>query len=73
LLKKGAYINVQDHKGETPLSLAAKGGHIEIVQALLDKFADVYVEGEDSKTALYWAVDKNQIAVSSMIRGTLTG
>ena len=25
LLRKGAYINIQDHKGETPLIHAAKG------------------------------------------------
>jgi len=53
--------NVTDEKGNTALIAAAKEGHQEIVQLLLEKGADI--EGRDSKfggTPLIWAAIRGQ-------------
>jgi len=34
LIQHGAEVNIQSHKGQTPLSLAEKGGYAEIVEML---------------------------------------
>uniref|UniRef100_A0A674BS46 Kinase D interacting substrate 220 n=1 Tax=Salmo trutta TaxID=8032 RepID=A0A674BS46_SALTR len=54
--------------GETVLIGAVRGGHVEIVRALLNKYADIDVKGQDSKTALYWAVEKGN---ATMVRDIL--
>ena len=45
LLAAGAYVNPPDRLGDTILIHAVKGGHLEVVKALLKKCADVDVEG----------------------------
>jgi len=41
ILKKGAHVNEQDQRGNTPLHLAAQRGHGILVQFLVDHKADV--------------------------------
>jgi ankyrin repeat protein len=41
LLQHGAQIDFEGHEGETPLLLAAAGGHHEVVRLLLTEGADV--------------------------------
>ena len=36
---------------------------MEIVRALLDKFADVELSDDDNRTALYWASEKNGLEI----------
>ena len=45
LLEAGAYVNPPDRLGDTILIHAVKGGHLDVVRALLKKCADVDVEG----------------------------
>lgn len=53
-------INVKDRTfGYTPLIVAARQGHIDIVQILLERGADVEATDNYGSTALYWA-KKNQ-------------
>ncbi|KAG7258675.1 hypothetical protein CRUP_029077, partial [Coryphaenoides rupestris] len=54
--------------GDTVLIGAVRGGHVEIVKALLQKYADIDIRGQESKTALYWAVEKGN---STMVRDIL--
>uniref|UniRef100_UPI003AAD82D9 kinase D-interacting substrate of 220 kDa B-like n=1 Tax=Centroberyx gerrardi TaxID=166262 RepID=UPI003AAD82D9 len=54
--------------GDTVLIGAVRGGHVEIVRALLHKYADIDIRGQESKTALYWAVEKGN---ATMVRDIL--
>ncbi len=45
-------VNQQDDKGVTPLLLAGRGGHTEIVQQLLNKGAQVGAQCKKGKTGL---------------------
>ena len=40
LLSEGASVNIEDLQGNTPLSLSIKGGHLPLVQILLQAGAD---------------------------------
>ena len=49
-------INSKDSQGKTALIWAAYTGNEEIVQLLLEKFADVKVKANDGSTALLFAI-----------------
>uniref|UniRef100_A0A4W6FY12 Kinase D-interacting substrate 220b n=1 Tax=Lates calcarifer TaxID=8187 RepID=A0A4W6FY12_LATCA len=61
LLDAGTYVNIPDR-------VSGEGGHVEIVRALLHKYADIDIRGQENKTALYWAVEKGN---ATMVRDIL--
>ena len=56
MLRVGADVNHQDHKGKTALHRAAKAGFVETVRILLDHDASVYVRDKQEETPLFDAV-----------------
>lgn len=44
LLRRGAKVNVQDNMGQTALMLAVYNGFVGLVDFLLQKGADIYIE-----------------------------
>jgi ankyrin repeat protein len=66
LLRQGASPNARakDRTGRTALILAAAGGHIEIVKALLAKGATVDDRDLTGHTALNWAAMRNRTNVA---------
>ncbi|KAJ3113461.1 hypothetical protein HDU96_003365 [Phlyctochytrium bullatum] len=48
-------IEARDDKNNTPLILAAEGGHLKVVKLLLRRGADVEGKDESGWTALHWA------------------
>ena len=46
----GTYVNLQDKAGDTNLIFASRGGHKQIVEALIKKYADVDTRGKDGKS-----------------------
>ena len=61
-MKKGTDINTRNKYRQTPLHLAATGGHIEIVRLLLEKGADI--NARDIKgTPLHWAASRGHLEV----------
>lgn len=57
----------QDHSKDTPLIHAVKGGHKNIVEALLKKHVDVDLPGKDKKTPVYTAVEKGHVAILKLL------
>ncbi len=56
LLNKGAFPEVQDQKGNTPLMLATERGHVEVIETLLNNGANPNIKNNSGDTALMNAV-----------------
>lgn len=48
-------VNKKDANGWTPLHEGARGGHLEVVQLLVDNGAALNDKSNNGETALYWA------------------
>ena len=65
LIDNGASIDVLDGTaGESPVEIAVKKFHIDIVDLLLARGADVNARGLGGKTALYGAARQHQIEIA---------
>ncbi|XP_038666178.1 ankyrin repeat and SOCS box protein 3 isoform X4 [Scyliorhinus canicula] len=58
------YIELKTFEGETALHLAAKCGHVKIVQILLKAGADANAKTNENITPLFLATEKGHIAVA---------
>lgn len=47
--------------------MAVKGGHRNVVEALLKKYADIDTPGKDKKTAIYTAVEKGNVGIVKLL------
>ena len=61
LLNCGHELNARNSRGQTPLSMAAKHGHLEVAKELLSQPGiDVNAVDLERRTALYWAASRNR-------------
>lgn len=69
LLSKNADINVRATiDGFTPLMLAARWGHTDVVSTLIELGADVKIKDGKGQTALFWSTkSKNRDTVLKLI------
>jgi uncharacterized protein len=70
VLKKAKNIDAPDDGGRTSLMWAAYNEHdnVAIIQALLDKGANVSLKAKDGSTALSWALKKGNTATVALLR-----
>ncbi|WP_373072204.1 ankyrin repeat domain-containing protein [Sulfurimonas sp.] len=62
LLDTGAGVNGVDNGGYSPLLIASKDRYCnEIVDILIKNGADINIQGSDSKSILYFAIEQNNI------------
>jgi len=62
-LKLGAKIDATNKLGNTPLHLAARHGHLSVMQALLDRGASLEFKDEFGQTALHSAVTEGHLNI----------
>ena len=67
LLDKGAYADIQDQRGNTPLMLATDRGHVDVVLTLLKYGANSNQKNKAGDTALINAVWNNQIKIADLL------
>ncbi len=69
-LKMGAFVNVRDKTGKTPLIYAASFGNPDIVMLLIlnGAGADFSIRDFDGKTALMYATEKNYSKIIEMLK-----
>jgi ankyrin repeat protein len=68
LIKHGADLNpVEEEYQSTPLGLAARWGHLPMVEFLLEKGADPHKAGATWATPLAWAKKKGHIEVERVL------
>jgi len=67
LLDKGAYADIQDQRGNTPLMLATDRGHVDVVQTLLKYGANSNQKNKAGDTALINAVWNNQKEIADYL------
>src|ERR1019366_5180647 len=60
---KRAEVNAKMSNGATALMTASQNGHLDVVQALLDKGADVNAKMNDGWTALMYSSDSGHLDV----------
>jgi ankyrin repeat protein len=68
LLDKGAYVNVRDPEGRTPLTEAAWNNHVETVKLLLEKGADPNLKKVDGATPLSIATNKGYKEIVELLK-----
>ena len=70
LLQFGAHLDgLAGHHNETALSTAASNGHIDVVEYLADTGADLNIEDDFGRTALYWAIWFHHPDIADMLEG----
>ena len=52
LVRKGADIHAQNNRGETPLHLASRQGHLSVVEFLVRSGADIRAQANNGDTPL---------------------
>ncbi|KAI8603372.1 ankyrin repeat-containing domain protein [Dissophora ornata] len=67
LIKSGTPVSQHDLHGCTPLHLAARRGHLEMVMVLLQLGGDVNSRGERQWTALHESISQNHGNISSLL------
>lgn len=67
LVKRGAKINVQDHKKNTPLMVAAFFNKPKILQYLIDREADLSIRNNEEKDAYDVADEKEHVECKTII------
>lgn len=73
LLTKNLCLDNQDFEGLTPLHEAAKRGRLNVVEQLLNGFANPTVKDKQGRTPLHYAADRGHVAiVRRLLRKVIT-
>jgi ankyrin repeat protein len=73
LLARGAAVDTARNDGATPLFIASKKGHLEVVRELLSRDASPGAVANNGATALSRATANGHVAVANLLRAALQG
>jgi ankyrin repeat protein len=69
LIKSGAAINaIEEEYQSTPLAMAARWGHFEMVEYLLNQGADPNLSGASWSTPIEWSRKKSHIEIEKLLK-----
>ena len=68
MLDKGAYVNIRDADGRTPLTEAAWENHVETVKLLLERGADPNAKKNDGTTPLTIATGRDHKEIAELLK-----
>lgn len=71
LLDGGAFINVIDDVGETPLFYALRGRHAGVVKKLIESKANLFARNEDGETPLDFCVSNRDASMVELLNSFL--
>merc|ERR1712232_1360072 len=63
----GAFVNISDEAGDSPLHWAIREGHPAIVKILLHEGADKNARNEDGETPLFFATTLQEAEVAQLL------
>lgn len=66
-INEGAYINVRDKEGFTPLNRAAKLSYYHLVYYFAELGADVNIPNNDKITPLHYGVEYNNVKIVKLL------
>jgi ankyrin repeat protein len=68
-------LNAQDkdHFNRTPLMMACRGGHLELVRLLVERGAHLGLVNTNGNTALYWACLVEHDCYAEVVKVSVTG
>ncbi|WP_265017175.1 ankyrin repeat domain-containing protein [Wolbachia endosymbiont (group B) of Endotricha flammealis] len=67
LIERGAKVDVKDEHGNTPLHLACKKGHIELVRILIKNQANIASENREGQMPLYFAAQNPDLSCAKFL------
>ncbi|WP_265027666.1 ankyrin repeat domain-containing protein [Wolbachia endosymbiont (group B) of Chorthippus parallelus] len=67
LLVNNSTLGARDSENNTPLHIAADYGKENIVELLLERGADINIEGKNASTPLHYAADKGNFRVAKLL------
>ena len=71
LVGSGADIDKAEENGATPLHVASREGHKEVIKALLDLGADATLARIEGTTPLQTAKDSNHLEIVALLEAAL--
>ncbi|XP_067352819.1 histone-lysine N-methyltransferase EHMT2 isoform X3 [Channa argus] len=60
-------VNAQDNGGWTPIIWAAEHKHVEVIQALLNRGADVTINDKELNVCLHWAAYAGNVDIAELV------
>ena len=69
LVKEGADVNIANDDGDTPLIMASKEGHVNVVNLLMENGAEVNKADDNDMTPLHWASYSGNLEVVQALLG----
>ena len=66
-MHRATNVDAKDHRGITPMMMAARLSSINIIEELIEANADINAADKEGKSALHWAAQVNYVEVVKLL------